>query len=79
MQATEVRRVFKGTIAKLAIQCTDPDSGEVGCFLFTGDSHRIEGSRCSPVFDDLVPLFNWTKDNAWEERSIGVAMHYRKI
>lgn len=60
----------RGTIARLAIQCTCPDSGAIGCFLFTGDSHRTPGMRCTPVMDQ-VELYKYVKAQGWKEVSQG--------
>lgn len=59
------RILHKGTIARTAIQCICPDTGKTGSFLFTGESHRIQGSRVTPVFPDLAELFIFIK-SAWE-------------
>ena len=54
-----------GTEAELAVHCTDPNTGTVGCFLFVGSSWRIPGVRCSPVCADLSEMFRWMNDNGW--------------
>ncbi len=64
--------IFKGTIARLAIQCDCPDTGETGSFLFTGESHRAKGSRVTPVYDDLSELFPAVRAE-WEEVTSGNA------
>lgn len=56
----------KGLIARTTTQCIDPETGETGCWLYTGESHRITGSRISPLFPDLYPLFQWLDKNQWE-------------
>ncbi len=55
----------EGTIARTAIQCTCPDTGKTGSFLYTGTSHRESGSRVSPVCRDLAELYTWTAENDW--------------
>lgn len=51
--------------AHVAIQCVHPETRQTGCWLFTGESHRIAGACVSPVFDDLANLFTWAGDNNW--------------
>jgi len=55
-------KIFKGTIARVAISCTYPDTGEIGCFLYTGDTHRDTNNIVSPVFGDLWDLYNYLRD-----------------
>lgn len=55
-----------GPEARMAIQCVDPDTRETGSFHFVGDSHRLPGTRVSPVFSDCALLFAWAKNNGWE-------------
>ncbi|HSS99163.1 MAG TPA: hypothetical protein VLK33_19145 [Terriglobales bacterium] len=62
--------IFKGTIARVAIQCDCPDTGLTGSFLFTGESHKTKGSRVTPVYDDLAELFPAVKAD-WSEVSPG--------
>ena len=64
--------IFKGTIARLAIQCICPDTGVEGSFLFTGESHHQKLSRVTPVYDDLAELFPAVKAD-WEEARCGDA------
>jgi hypothetical protein len=59
------RYLPKGTVARVAIQCKCPDSGETGSFIFTGESYKISGSRVSPVFPSLLDLYEWNKTNGW--------------
>jgi hypothetical protein len=54
-----------GLIAYAAIQCTHPETGETGDWLYTGSSHREQDSAVSPVFPDLIGLFNWARENHW--------------
>lgn len=68
-QDTPHGKVFNGTLAQVAIQCNCPDTEQVGCFLFTTQSHRNKGTRCSPVFADLAELFLWAKANNWLQDS----------
>lgn len=79
MKATESRHVEPGVVAALAIQCKDPDSGEVGSFLFDGVDHRTQGTRISPVFNDLVDLFRWMGKD-WKEsvRLLGTQHYIRR-
>jgi hypothetical protein len=51
-------------IAWLAIQCKTPE-GEVGDFLYEPDSFV----PVSPVFECLVALFAWCRENGW--KSVG--------
>ena len=66
--------IFKGTIARVAIQCVCPDTSAVGDFLFTGESPQIKGSRVTEVFVDLEPLFRSIKPE-WEQ--VGYAYVYK--
>jgi hypothetical protein len=45
--------------------CTHPDTGTDGCWLFRGDDHRKPGMAISPLFNDLLPLWDWMKANGW--------------
>ena len=60
----------RGLIARVAIQCTCPDTGAVGSFLFTGESHRTSCSRVTRVFADLAELFPAVRAD-WEEVTPG--------
>lgn len=51
--------------AKYTVQCTHPDTGETGCWLFAGESHRQPGSALCPVMPDLLALFRWMHQNGW--------------
>lgn len=52
--------------AQVAVQCVHPDTGEIGAWLFIGDSHRKPGSAVSPVFPDCYTLFKeFTQPNGW--------------
>jgi len=46
-------------IVKYTCQCTHPETGKTGCWLFDGDSHRKPGTTLSPVFPDLMNLYDW--------------------
>jgi hypothetical protein len=65
---------FRGLIARPAIQCTCPDTGETGCFLFSGETHRAAGSRVTPVFADCVALFSALRGQ-WEQVGHGLDVH----
>ncbi len=66
----------RGLIARLAIQCTCPDTGHTGSFLFTGPTHRASQSRVSPVFHDLYEMFTSPAFRAdWQEVVNGNAGH----
>ncbi len=45
--------------------CTHPDTGEDGCWLFRGSDHRQPGTAISPLFQDLVPLWDWMVANGY--------------
>ncbi len=60
----------RGLIARVAIQCTCPDTGATGSFLFSGESHRNKLSRVSPVYDDLAELFPAVRAE-WQEVTDG--------
>lgn len=65
-----------GTIARVAIQCIDPATGQTGDFLFTGESHREQGARVSPLFGCLQSLFEWTRTAGWEPYCDHTAFRY---
>jgi hypothetical protein len=69
--SASLRKIPRGLHARSVIQCVEPDTGEIGCWLFTGDSHREPGSRVSPVFSDCLELFTWCRRNNW--RRYGLA------
>lgn len=58
--------------ARIAVQCTCPDTGLTGSFAFTGESHRIKNTRVSPVCTCLTKLFPWLKANGWTEKPGGL-------
>jgi hypothetical protein len=53
-----------GLLADYCIDCTNPKTGKIGTWLFLGDSHKT-GEQISPFFPDLLPFFQWAKDNKW--------------
>lgn len=53
--------------AQYTIQCQNPDTGEVGNWIFKGESHRIKQSAISPIFKDLHALFVWMSENGWKK------------
>lgn len=63
-----------GDRASLAIQCTCPDSGETGSFLYIGSHYHNPGQsgrRCSPVYPSLVELFPAVRAAGWHEETAG--------
>ena len=62
--------------ARIACQCTDAE-GVTGSYLFTGEIQGIQElgedghqnretlGQVSPTFPDLLPLFDWIKENGW--------------
>ena len=52
--------------AQYTIQCEFPLTKQTGCWIFSGDSHRIPGTAISPLFPDLHGLFEWMNANGWE-------------
>ncbi len=52
--------------AQYTIQCTHPETGRQGCWIFRGDTHRAAGTSLSPFFPDLLDLFRWFRLNGWE-------------
>ena len=60
-----IRKIFPGTICRVAIQCHCPDTGELGSFLFAGEV-RDRGCRVSPVFPDCYELFQWVHRGNWQ-------------
>ena len=74
MKNTSIPHIARrGLIARVAIQCQCPDTGETGTFLFSGESHRNKLSRVTPVFDDLHELLTTLNraDSNWEEVKTG--------
>jgi hypothetical protein len=67
----------KGLIARLAIQCVCPDTGETGDFLFSGESHRNKQSRVTPIYHHLGALFDAVKPD-WEIISNKAPMSFIK-
>lgn len=55
------------TLAQVAVHCTDPETNQVGTFLFIGDSWRKPNSRVSPVFPGLAELYAWAAIAGWKE------------
>jgi hypothetical protein len=53
------------SVSRVAIQCICPDTGVTGTFLFGGPSHRLPGSRISPVCVDFAALVPWCRANGW--------------
>ena len=47
------------------IQCTDQNSGEVGCFLFDESKFTETGKfyAISPVFKSMIEFFEWDNKN----------------
>jgi len=71
---------MKGLLATMAIQCTCPDAGTIGSFLFSGESWRNSGSRVTPVFHDLYEAYQWMQANGWEGvQSDEPTGRYRKL
>lgn len=67
MNTTAIPHIARrGLIARLAIQCDCPDTGETGSFLFSGESHRNKHSRVTPVYADLCDLFQAIQPD-WEQ------------
>lgn len=56
-----------GCQAKAAICCICPDTGIEGCFLYTGESHRIPGTRVSEIHGSLAGLFPAIKLSGWRD------------
>jgi len=57
---------YNGLIARVCMQCTCPDSGKVGTFLYSGETWRNKGSRVTPVFADLVALVQHCDMGGWQ-------------
>jgi hypothetical protein len=53
-------------------QCTHPDTGRTGCWLFAGSSHRARRSAVSPVFSSLSDLFAWMDSNGFRRIEGGI-------
>lgn len=60
-----------GTLATRTIQCTHPDTGETGDWLFICGDHRAKERSVSPCFSELFDLYRWAKENNWEELGQG--------
>lgn len=71
-----LRPLFRGTICRIACQCTDPETGIVGDWLFTGDDWREAGSRVTPVFDSFYELCQWTNRGRWAQVGHGSSFAY---
>lgn len=56
----------KGTRARLAMQCTCPDTGKTGDFLFLGESHRTPGTRVTIVYPTFAN-FLWEELRDWQQ------------
>ena len=61
---TKTRKVFKGTIARTAIQCDYPN-GKTGTFIFTGEDHRNPDAIVSPLFPSVYEMVKWANANNW--------------
>ena len=60
-----IRKLYRGTICRVALQCRCPDTGERGSFLYAGEV-KDKGSRVSPVFSGAIDLFDWVHSGKWE-------------
>ena len=58
----------KGLLADYCIQCTNPENGKVGTWLFIGGEGHKKGKRISPFFPDLLPFFEWAQENGWSKQ-----------
>ncbi len=65
-----------GMRARAATQCPCPDTGEVGCFYYTGDSCRTPGSRVSEIYPSLYDLFRANLDAPLGWRDTGPSRVY---
>lgn len=61
-----MRKIFKGTIARVAIQCIDPRSGKTGTWLFTAESYKDAENAVSPLCRDVAELSQWCRANNWQ-------------
>jgi hypothetical protein len=66
------RKLFKGTVCRVAIQCTNELSKEIPkTFLYTGASEKKEirnpENLASPLFKDFHDAYFWAKNNGFEE------------
>lgn len=53
-------------IAKIALQCIHPISGDTGTFLYkNGSSHRDPEAALSECFTDLAELHAWAIADGW--------------
>ncbi len=59
-----IRKIFPGTVCRVAMQCYCPDTGKLGSFLFAGEV-KDKGCRVSPVFPDCYELFQWVHAGKW--------------
>lgn len=64
--------------ASYTIQCVHPESGQTACWIFSGDSHRLPGTSISPVFDDVIFLYHWMKNNGWQVTEGAVLKCHKK-
>lgn len=65
-----------GLLATYTVQCTFPETGETGCWLFSGEDHKKEGTAISPFFKDLGEFFKWCYANEWEETGVNFTKRY---
>jgi len=54
--------LMRGTICRIASQCIDPETGNTGTWLFSGQDHREKDSRRTPLFPDFYSLCRWIHD-----------------
>jgi len=62
----EYKKPIKGLIARTAISCIDPKTGQLGSWLFSGDNIKDIDARVSPVFTDCYELFKWANSEGWQ-------------
>jgi hypothetical protein len=65
MKTHETKTLPAGTLAGYCISCRH-ESGELGSWLFLGDSHKT-GEQISPFFPGLLPFFQWCQQNGWSQ------------
>ena len=51
--------------AQFTMQCTHPETNEVGCWLFHGDDHKVPHTSLSPMFYSTTGLLDWMHNHSW--------------
>jgi len=52
-------------VARPTIQCIDPRDKLIGCWLYSGSTHKDPTAALSPRFDTSLDLIHWCHKNGW--------------